>query len=912
MAHLHFLISAVSNEFGSYRPELRHYLDYHNVTAKIQEDFPTDGVATLETLATFVGNCEAVVHLVGQQTGYTVNASSMAWLQQAYPKLADDLPELREVLDGTYITSYTQWEAYLARLMGKKLLVFEAVPALLPDKEPPLHEKSVQSQAQHLARLRQMGQHTANKPFRSVEHLVAELSHSGIIKLLVEAEVAERINEKRIKPNNLPYRPLGSLFKGRGSFIEKLRQHLTERKAYQALYGLGGIGKTRLAVEYAWQHEDEHSALLFLPADTPETLQASLASLCGPLVLNLAQQETREQEVRVAASINWLKQNPGWFLILDNLDTELAGEAAEQLLAKLSGGHVVLTTRLKKWSKQVDCLELDVLTLGDAVAFLLDRTSDRRHAITDDADAQALARDLGQLALALEQAGAYIEEKKITFQTYRERWTSNQKGVRKWFDQKVMRYPSSVAVTWQTSFVQLNTEAQTLLNHLAWLAAEPIPLALLDVPIPDATLDVEDALAELVRYSLATYTDNENSFYIHKLVQEVTRTKLFEECVQRQTFAETLNWLKDAFEGDPDDVHSWPTLVPLRSHILEVTIRFAQDFGNPPPTSFLLRRLGNLLKNKSQLSEAELLLRQALFIDETNLGHDHTDADSSLLSLARLLQITNQPVEAEMLLQRALTIAETNKKPNHTNVVIILNGLASIMKSTNRLTEAELLYHRAINIIESTSQSNGLAVTLNNLAQLLKITDRLPGAELLYRQALTILEANSDHDNPVKANALNNLAQLLKMTDRLPEAELLYRQALAILEANSDPNHPNIATCLGNIAHLLQMTNHLAEAEMLYRRALAIDETSLGPNHTEVARDLNNLAYCLQVTDRMVDAELFFRRAISILVSFHHDTGYTHPNIKSIVTNYIKLLSKLSKSEESIIYTLKSLGVGLK
>src|SRR5262249_24399190 len=94
---------------------------------------------------------------------------------------------------------------------------------------------------------------------------------------------------------------------------------ITATAGAATVHGLGGIGKTRAAIEYAYRHADEFTALLFVRADSPSSLQQNLAALCGPLVLDLAEKEARETEVEVAAVLQWLQQHPGWFLILDNV-----------------------------------------------------------------------------------------------------------------------------------------------------------------------------------------------------------------------------------------------------------------------------------------------------------------------------------------------------------------------------------------------------------------------------------------------------------------------------------------------------------------------------------------------------------------------------------------------------------------
>jgi hypothetical protein len=157
------------------------------------------------------------------------------------------------------------------------------------------------------------------------------------------------------------------------------------------------VGKTRLAVEYGWRHLDDHSAVLFVAADTPSRLNQNPAALRGPEALDLPEQDATEEEVQVAAVVRWLATHDGWLVIFDNLDTEEAATAVEDLLPQLQGrGQVLLTGRLAEWGADIETLELDVLETGDAARFLLERTQQRRRRLdTDPEDAEVLAGELG-------------------------------------------------------------------------------------------------------------------------------------------------------------------------------------------------------------------------------------------------------------------------------------------------------------------------------------------------------------------------------------------------------------------------------------------------------------------------------------------------------------------------------------
>ena len=181
-------------------------------------------------------------------------------------------------------------------------------------------------------------------------------------------------SEKPPRPVLLPYPTLGPLFKGRDTFLTRLHATLRTGNA-AAINGMGGIGKTRTAVEYAWAHRDDHTATALLDAETQDRLQTSLAALAAPL--RLPAQSAPEEAIRFEAVLDWLNSNPGSLLILDNIDSAAALTAAHRLLGRLSGGQVILTSRLTMFPTGIYRLDLDLLMPEAATEFLQDATPAR-------------------------------------------------------------------------------------------------------------------------------------------------------------------------------------------------------------------------------------------------------------------------------------------------------------------------------------------------------------------------------------------------------------------------------------------------------------------------------------------------------------------------------------------------------
>jgi hypothetical protein len=259
-------LSCVSDEFGDDRDELRRAMTRPNVEIKIQEDFQNLGGDTLAMLEEYVAACDVVVHFIGDMAGSTPKPTSVDALLKRRPELAARLTEKGMDRAALGRLTYTQWEAWLAIGFNKDgarknlVIVAPAFGVKRSAKFAPT-DATRASQDDHLTRLKAIDVYPA-KPFTSADNLVARVFGSAVLDALRKADAGSIT-----KPRNLPFAPLGGLFAGRDEDLADLHTALLGAKgAPVALTGLGGVGKTRLAIEYAWSREAIYSALLFVSA----------------------------------------------------------------------------------------------------------------------------------------------------------------------------------------------------------------------------------------------------------------------------------------------------------------------------------------------------------------------------------------------------------------------------------------------------------------------------------------------------------------------------------------------------------------------------------------------------------------------------------------------------------------------
>ncbi|MGC2112663.1 MAG: tetratricopeptide repeat protein [Candidatus Korobacteraceae bacterium] len=674
--------------------------------------------------------------------------------------------------------------------------------------------------------------------------------------------------------------PENPFFTGREEALDGVKASLEER-GIAALTGMGGVGKTQTAAQYAHRHRNEYPAVLWVRAESLETLFADLTQLAGRL--ELPEREAKEQSLVLDAVKRWLDEQERWLVVLDNVEDygivrDLTGKAGP------GGHHVVVTTQMQP-TGTVARHRLSPMQ-RDQGALLLLRRANRLAAgagLSDTDPQQAtLAREISDevqgLPLALDQAGAYIEETSCGLQDY---LTLLRRRSGELLDRRGGLDPEhsdhvSVSKTLVISFEKLrklNPASAELLQAMAFLPPDEIPEEIFTEGAAEFSVELSAAAADelkwngaigaTLKYSLVERNPEKKLLAVHRTVQVVLKARMSAE-ERKQCAEQAVRAVNAVFPRV--EFSTWPKCERLTPSA-QVCAGLVEEYDlSMPEAARLLNQAGVYLKERARYSEAEPLYRRALIITEKALGLDHPKVAIRLINLAALLQDTNRLGEAEPLKRRALEIDEKAYGPNHPEVATDINNLALLLKATNRLGEAEPLMKRVIEIFEKAYGQDHpkVATSLNNLAQLLKATNRLAEAEPLMRRALEIDQKALGPDHPNVAIRLNNLAQLLQATHRLGEAEPLLRRALEIDEKSYGPDHPDVARDLNNLAGLLYATNRVAEAEPLMRRALAIDEKAYGPDHPDVAIDLNNLAQLLRATNRLVEAEPLMRRALKI------------------------------------------------
>lgn len=767
--------------------------------------------------------------------------------------------------------------------------------------------------------LKERGKPDVAPAFPAMANTTAEPTAERVMPHAVEYPGTSAIDTTLSPESEIPWNvPTGiPLFTGREDILARIEQTLTASGAAalaqrQAISGLGGIGKTQTAIEYARRHRSRYQAVLWAVAETRESLLSDFTAIAS--VLSLPEKNIQEQSLTVRAVKRWLETNTDWLLILDNADEPTI---LEEFLPENSSGHILLTSRAQVFDNVgiLSPIELEEMSPDDARDFLLRRTG-RSNLDSDEARAlYNLAEELDYLPLALEQAGAYIKELRSSFQdylaSYRQRGLDLlEKG------HSVGKYRKSVRTTWSLNFQrveQTSVAAADVLRVSAFLNPDRIPNELISQGSSDLgpalsaalanvnadPLALDETLRPLIQYSLIHRNRSSKTYDIHRLVQAVLKDGM-DEAVKHAWAERVVKAVARIFpDVDLIDVSRWDRIERLLPHA-QVCGELVKLYNlETLEASHLLNLTGRYLHLRGRLPEAEPLYSESLAAREKILGPEHPDVASSLHNQAWLFFDQGKYLEAEPLYLRALTIRQNALGAENVKVAETLGKLGTLYTELGRYPESAKLHQQAISIYEKLFGVDHpkVAMGLRGLGALYLEQGKYKDSESILNRSRGIIEKAFGIDHYETAHTLHDLAVVYVQQSRLADAEPLILRSLEIEERVFGTNYPVIATGLCNLAFIYVSQQRYGAAETLLIRALEIGEKGLGEAHPETSYSLNRLAHLYTLQHRFDEAERLYSRALEIR---EKALGLNHPEVGRTLAGLGKLYleqRKYSKGE---------------
>lgn len=707
-----------------------------------------------------------------------------------------------------------------------------------------------------------------NRPLSSMNEDEQDIVLHSIAQRLLELALTETTTGPPTVEGTVWTVPLtrNPFFTGRAQVLDDLRRELSAG-GKAALSGMGGIGKTQTAAQYARLHRAEYKAVLWAKADSEDSLNADFGALAVKLNLPVQDKTDRDEDKAVVAVKRWLEEQSGWLLILDNADDL---RVVSDLLRREWAGHILLTTRAHA-TGSIGRVELRVMGSEEGALFLLRRAkliavNDTLGAATE-ADrelAAEITREMGGLPLALDQAGAFIEEMSSGLAEYLKLYRREGETLRAARDDYIADH-EPVTITFSLAFrevAEASAAVADMLRVCAFLAPDAIPEEVFAggaaemgeslASVAGGGLKLVKVMGKAGRFSLIRRDAKGERIEMHRLVQQVLRDEMSEE--ERRLWAERA--VRGLNAASPEvELKNWPLWEKFLPHALEAA-RLIEEYDLASVESAeLLNEAGLYCFERAQYAESVALFKRSLVIRERVLGAEHPEVAMSLSNLAALYDHQGRYEEAEPLFKRALDIRERAPEPNQLDVALILNNLAGFYDHQGRYAEAEPLYERS----------------------------------------LSIRERALGPDHPSVATSLNNLAAVYDSQNRCAEAEPLLERSLVIREQTLGPNHPDVARSLSSLAAVYHKQGRYAEAKPLLERSLSIREQALGPDHPDVSKSLNNLAALYESQSLYAEAKPLLERSLSIC---EKTLGPNHPKIVSIRKQYTELLKRSGDKAE--------------
>ena len=648
-------------------------------------------------------------------------------------------------------------------------------------------------------------------------------------------------------PQNLP-RSGAVKFVGRDEKLAELHARLQggERLAITAIKGMGGIGKTELALQYAiaqFKAGSYPGGICWLRARDQEIATQITAFAQSHLGLTLPELEVEEQ-VRFC----WQQWPAGNVLVAIDDVTDY-GKIERYLPPSDPRFRLLLTTRLNL-GRSVESFSIEELDEASALALLEEIVADGRVRAQWEA-AKRLCAWVGCLPLGLELLGRYLaDDEDLSIEAVLEELEETRLAAEAL--QAVspgMTANLGVVQALELSWRELSEQARDVACGLGMFAVAPIPWDLVERCFEQ----VEEKVLRKVRQKELLYRSllkrvGQGQYQLHQIVQEFFRVKLEQkgeaENAVKGSFCSALVAVAESIEQGLtlDEANEIRAAIV---HIEEFGESWADGLSDEDFTAPFIG-VACFYREQGLYSLALPWCEACLEKTKKRFGDHHPEVATSLNNLALLYRDQGKYAAAEPLLQEALALRKALLGDRHPDVATSLNNLAELYRDQGEYGAAEPLYQEALTLRKSLLGDchPSVAMSLNNLAELYREKGEYAAAEPLYQEALVLYKVLLGNCHPSVAMSLNNLALLYCGQGKYVVAEPLYQEALARYKALLGDRHPHVAITQWNLGVLYQEQGKYAEARALYEQALAIAQTTLGAEHPHtkgIQSSLNSL-----------------------------------------------------------------------
>nr|CDP26075.1 Putative kinesin light chain [Podospora anserina S mat+] len=675
-----------------------------------------------------------------------------------------------------------------------------------------------------------------------------------------------------------------------------------------AIEGLGGVGKTQVALEVAFRVSNEHPncSVFWVPAVDVTSFENAYRTIGQQLTVPGIDEVKADIKALVKTALS--RESTGsWLLIIDNADDRkllLSDTALTDYLPFSRKGSILFTTRTHEVAVKLVGPKSHIISVEEMSrdeAFKLLQKGLKGDQIRDTASTIALLEFLTNLPLAIQQASAYMAEKQISTTQYLGLCKSSDEDMiellsRDFEDRhRYQGIQNPVATTWLISFRHISDHdplAADYLRFMCFLAGKDIPQSLLP---PAGRLRTVDAIGTLKAYAFISQRKEPDTYDIHRLVQISMLRWLAQKGERKEWTAKVLQRLDNVFPyPDHGNKEVWMSYLPHTQYVLELRER-ADD--EEAPTG-LLSKVGQSFYNLGKYKEAEQMYRQTLQLSEKVLGKEHPDTLTSMNDLALVLYSQGKYEEAAKIHRQELQLSEKVLGKEHPGTLTSMNNLASVLNSQGKYEEAEQMHRQTLQLREKVlgKEHPDTLTSMNDLALVLNSQGKYEEAEQIHRQTLQLCEKVLGKEHPNTLTSMNNLALVLYSQGKYEEAEQIHRQTLQLREKVLGKEHPDTLTSMNNLALVLNSQGKYEEAEQMHRQTLQLREKVLGKEHPNTLTSMNDLALVLYSQGKYEEAAKMHRQTLQLSEKV---LGKEHPDTLTSMNNLALVLNSQGKYEEA-------------
>jgi tetratricopeptide (TPR) repeat protein len=558
--------------------------------------------------------------------------------------------------------------------------------------------------------------------------------------------------------------------------------------------------------------------------------------------------------------LEWLSAQDKWLLVLDNLDDiSVAGDFLPRI--KIGGGHLLITSRdPNAIGIPAEGLEVGELEVDEARALLLRRSNLRGNDVSKDVEEEAvrIVMELGCLALAIEQAAAYIREATKNIFEYLPVYSTNRKTLHSRRPRGNWHYPREVATTWLLSFEEIrktNSEAAELLRVLAYLNPDGILVEFLEAgkaglserlkALIESYFLLNNALADLEKFSLIR-RPNEKIISIHRLVQSVIKDEMNDD--DTREYAEMILQLCDS--AFPE--FSQENRALCRRYQGQIVRPLFGIELRDKGTAYVMHRVGIFLHEDGMYRDSERLFHDAGIIYTKFFGDEDDNTLINMLWLGKTYLSLGRLAQAAELQEKQYQLLQRVHGDEHPLTLYAMNNLGLTYRDEGLIKEAAQLQEKALEASQRLlgNQSSFTLNAMNNLGLTYHDQGRTKEATQLQIKVLKLSQQWYGNEDPFTLSAMNNLAILYRDQGRIKEAAQMQEMVLEARQRLFSNDNPLALLAMNNLAFSYLKLGWIKEAAELAVKVLEARQRVLGPDHPDTLMSVNQLAGMYRIQGR--------------------------------------------------------------